>query len=80
MTENRKPPAFDVIVLERELKVVIGQDEDGMFIASVPELKGCHTQARTLSEARRRVAEATLLYLRYMQDRLKLLMEYREGE
>ena len=80
MTENRKPPAFDVIVLERELKVVIGQDEDGMFIASVPELKGCHTQARTLGEARRRMAEATLLYLRYMQDRLKLLMEYREGE
>ena len=27
----------------REFAVVIEQDEDGIYVASVPELQGCHT-------------------------------------
>jgi len=27
---------------------VIEQDEDGCFVASVPALRGCHTQAESL--------------------------------
>jgi predicted RNase H-like HicB family nuclease len=30
--------------------VVVEKDEDGYYVASVPELPGCHTQARTLDE------------------------------
>lgn len=37
--------------------VVITQDEDGTFVASVPELRGCHTQAQTLDELHERVKE-----------------------
>ncbi len=43
--------------------VVVERDEDGYFIASVPELPGCHTQARTLDELMQRIREAIELYL-----------------
>jgi predicted RNase H-like HicB family nuclease len=47
----------------REFTVVIEQDEDGIYIASVPELPGCHTQAETFDELNKRIKEAIELYL-----------------
>jgi len=47
----------------REFTVVIEQDEDGIYVASVPELPGCHTQAETLDGLNRRIKEAIELYL-----------------
>jgi len=47
----------------REFTVVIEQDEDGIYVASVPELPGCHTQAKTLDELNRRIKEAIELYI-----------------
>jgi predicted RNase H-like HicB family nuclease len=47
----------------REFTVIIEQDEDGIYMASVPELLGCHTQAETLDELNRRIKEAIELYL-----------------
>jgi len=44
--------------------VVIEKDEDGYYVASVPELPGCHTQAKTLDELMERVREAAELYLK----------------
>ena len=49
--------------LMREFTVIIEQDEDGIYVASVPELPGCHTQAETLDELNRRIKEAIELYL-----------------
>jgi len=43
--------------------VVVERDEDGFYVASVPELPGCHTQAKTLDELMKRVREAIELYL-----------------
>ena len=43
--------------------VIIERDEDGYYVASVPELPGCYTQARTLDELMERVKEAVELYL-----------------
>ena len=43
--------------------VVIEQDEDGWFVGIVPDLKGCHTQARTLSDLDKRLREAIKLCL-----------------
>jgi predicted RNase H-like HicB family nuclease len=49
--------------VKREFTVVIERDEDGYFIGTVPQLKGCHTQAKSLDELMERVKEATLLCL-----------------
>jgi len=43
--------------------VVIERDEDGVYVASIPELPGCHTQSRTLDDLMVRVREAVELYL-----------------
>ncbi len=47
----------------REFAVVIERDEDGYYVASVPELKGCHTQGKILDEVTERIREAILLCL-----------------
>lgn len=44
-------------------RVVIEQDEDGMFIAEAPTLPGCITQGATRREAIENVKEAIELYL-----------------
>lgn len=48
---------------ELQFKALIEQDEDGLYIASVPELPGCYTQAKTLEEARKRIKEVIELVL-----------------
>ena len=49
--------------MTREFNVVIERDEDGFYVASVPALPGCHTQARTLEELDGPIAEAIELCL-----------------
>lgn len=44
--------------MTREFSVIIEQDEAGYFVATVPELKGCHTQAKSLDKLMQRVREA----------------------
>jgi predicted RNase H-like HicB family nuclease len=48
----------------REFSVVIEKDEDGYFVASVPALRGCHTQAKSLNTLMKRVKEAVELCLK----------------
>jgi predicted RNase H-like HicB family nuclease len=50
-------------LLQRQFDVVIGRDEDGYYVASVPQIPGCHTQARSLDEVMQRIREATELCL-----------------
>lgn len=44
-------------------EVVIRKDEDGYYVATVPELPGCHTQAKSLDDLMNRIKEAISLYL-----------------
>jgi len=46
-----------------EFNVVIEKDADGFFVASVPALRGCHTQAKSLDVLMKRVREAIELCL-----------------
>jgi predicted RNase H-like HicB family nuclease len=43
--------------------VLIEKDQDGFYVADVPELPGCHTQAKNLNELNKRIKEAISLYL-----------------
>ena len=43
--------------------VVYRRDESGWWVASVREVRGCHTQGRTVDEARRRIREALELFV-----------------
>lgn len=49
--------------MTREFDVVIERDAEGFYVASVPALRGCHTQARSLDELMERVREAIELCL-----------------
>lgn len=43
--------------------VVIERDEDGYYVGSVPSLRGCHTQGKTMDELLRNIKEAIELCL-----------------
>ncbi len=47
----------------RTFHVVIEKDEDGFFVGEVPELPGCHSQAKSLTQLRSRMKEAIEVYL-----------------
>ena len=49
--------------MEREFDVVVERDGEGYYVASVPALRGCHTQARSLDDLLVRVQEAIELCL-----------------
>jgi len=47
--------------MEKQIKdftVLIEQDEDGIYVARVPELEGCYTQGKSLEEVLTRIKEA----------------------
>jgi predicted RNase H-like HicB family nuclease len=49
--------------MNRQFDVVIEQDSEGYFVASVPALPGCHTQAKSLDLLMERTCEAIELGL-----------------
>lgn len=44
-------------------RVLIEQDEDGVFVAEVPALPGCISQGQTRAEATENIREAIALYI-----------------
>ena len=46
-----------------KFKVIVEKDEDGYYVADVPELQGCHTQAKDKRELMKRVREVIALCL-----------------
>jgi predicted RNase H-like HicB family nuclease len=49
--------------MKNEFTVIIEKDSEGYLVASVPELRGCHTQAKTFDELNERIKEAIELCL-----------------
>jgi predicted RNase H-like HicB family nuclease len=47
----------------RRFDVIIERDRAGYYVASVPALRGCHTQAKSLDVLLKRVREAIELCL-----------------
>ncbi len=48
--------------------ILIEKDEDGVFVGSVPALKGCHTQANSIEQLLSRIQEAIALCVETEQD------------
>jgi len=46
-----------------EFNIVIEKDEDGYYVATVPVLRGCHTQAKSLDTLMKRIKEVIELCL-----------------
>ena len=46
-----------------DFDVIVERDQEGYYVASVPALHGCHTQARSLDELMIRVREVIGLCL-----------------
>ena len=49
--------------MTRQFDVVVEKDSEGYFVATVPALPGCHTQAKSLDELMARIREAIELCL-----------------
>jgi len=59
--------------MQRKFDVVIERDSEGFYVASVPALHGCHTQAKSLDELMERVREAISLRLEVAGDEIEPL-------
>ena len=46
---------------KRKFTVLIEQDEEGYLVATVPSLRGCHTQAKSLDTLMKRVRKVIAL-------------------
>jgi predicted RNase H-like HicB family nuclease len=55
----------------REFNVVIERDADGFLVGSVPELRSCHTQAKSLDALMKRIQEAISLCLETQGNHIK---------
>jgi predicted RNase H-like HicB family nuclease len=61
------------VPMAKEFSVIIERDAEGYYVASVPALRGCHTQARSLDELMERVREAVELCLEVQDESVEPL-------
>jgi len=47
--------------MRNDFSVIIERDADGIYVASVPALRGCHTQGTSLDQVMERIREAIAL-------------------
>jgi predicted RNase H-like HicB family nuclease len=62
--------------------IMIETDEDGIFIVSCPQFKGCHTYGKTIDEALVRIREVIELCMEDSQasEQLNTFVGFREVE
>lgn len=46
-----------------DFTVILERDQDGWYVAKVPDLPGCHTQGKTVEQALERINEAIRAYV-----------------
>jgi predicted RNase H-like HicB family nuclease len=62
---------------KREFSVIVERDEEGYFVATVPELPGCHMQARSVDQLLGRVRKSIRFNLE-VQQRIQSTTEFVE--
>lgn len=58
-----------------QFPIIVTQDEEGIYMAEVPALPGCHTQAKSLSSLYKRIEEAIELYLEVEKSKKKPVVQ-----
>lgn len=53
---------------KRVFTVIIEKDEDGVYVAEVPDLKGCYTQGETVEEVMKNIKEVIEMCLEEQKD------------
>lgn len=71
-TSNLSNSAIESI-MGKKFHVIIEKDEDGVFVGSVPELKGCHSQGDTLDELMHNIKEAIALCIEEQGERSRFV-------
>jgi predicted RNase H-like HicB family nuclease len=66
----------DILNMKRQFNVVIERDAEGYYVATVPDLRGCHTQARSLDKLLSRIREAIELCLEVEDSRRTTSSEF----
>ena len=56
------------VPMKRDFNVLVERDSEGYYVASVPSLPGCHTQAKSLDELMTRIREAIEVCLEVQGD------------
>ncbi len=46
-----------------KFKIIVEQDEDGVYVVSCPTLKGCYSQGTTIEEAVENIKDAIRLHI-----------------
>ena len=59
--------------MTREFSAIIERDAEGFYVGTVPTLRGCHSQARSLDELMARMREAIEVCLEAQGDSLEPL-------
>ena len=59
---------YNIRLMSSEIKklhllIIIEMDEDGYYIASCPQFKGCHSYGETMDEALENIREVALMCL-----------------
>ena len=63
--------------MKRDFNVIIERDSEGFYVASVPALRGCYTQARSQDDLMQRIREAIKLCLEVLESIYReLLLRY----
>lgn len=63
MKSNLNHNSWDLKNMMKQFDVVIEKDSESYFVASVPALRGCHTQAKSLDVLMERIRESIELCL-----------------
>ena len=72
----------DVYMKSIHVPIMIETDEDGIFIVSCPQFKGCHTYGKTIDEALVRIREVIELCMEDSQssENINTFVGFREVE
>lgn len=57
-----------------DFHVILEEQEEGGFVAYIPELPGCHTQGETREETIENIKEARDLYLQVLREKKPVRM------